>query len=75
METEPNPTVDLATIVEALIFAAQDGIRTAEIVKAIQSAIASAKKEEDPVAAEEMATIGEVTEETVTEAIQSLTEG
>ncbi|MCB1100489.1 MAG: SMC-Scp complex subunit ScpB [Verrucomicrobiae bacterium] len=70
------PTLELATVVEALIFAAQDGIRTNEIVKAIQSAIAGAQKEESENAseAEYMASIGDVTEETVTQAIQTLSD-
>ncbi len=73
-EMDPLPPLELATVVEALIFAAQDGIRTAEIVKAIQSAIAGAKKEEGENSAEadRMAAIGEVTEETVTAAIETL---
>ncbi|MGK0187842.1 MAG: segregation and condensation protein B [Verrucomicrobiales bacterium] len=74
MDTDTTPTMELATIVEALIFAAQDGIRTNEIVKAIQSAIASAQKEEteDTTQKEQMAAIGEVTEESVVQAIEKL---
>ena len=74
LETDTLPPLELATIVEALIFAAQDGIRTAEIVKAIQSAIAGAKKDETEASteADRMAAIGEVTEQTVTTAIETL---
>lgn len=80
METETTHTLELATVVEALIFAAQDGIRTSEIVKAIQSAIASARKEEQEEESEstevaEMEAIGEVTEESVIKAIETLSLG
>ena len=76
METENRRTTELTKIVEALIFAAQDGIRTSDITRAIRSAIASAQKDESAAAeAAEMAALGEITDESVATAINTLIEG
>ena len=65
--------MELNQIVEALIFASQDGIRTGEIVGAIGNAIKAAKKDEARKAeAEIMATLGEITEERIRESINQL---
>lgn len=68
--------MELSQIVEALIFASQDGIRTSEILSAIKSAIKAAKKDEERKnEAKAMEALGEIDEDRICEVIEWLVEG